>query len=112
MTAWIAWSLLVVGWVYFITESAVFAPIRMGFASTSPVCLTFIYCPGCTGFWVGALLGSFEVWPITDTAGFWIIGSSAIASMGLAATWSKLTGGNSAWTAESATVMRALGLEE
>jgi len=48
-------ALLEVGIVYFLTMSAIFsAPRRL--IARLPVLLALIYCPSCTGFWVGVLL--------------------------------------------------------
>ncbi len=99
---YLIWALLLIGWVYLITESLIFAPIRMRAAKLGSFAEMLIYCPPCTGFWVGALLALAGWWPhgiaLTD---YWPVGESAIAAIGVAATWSKLTGGNLAYEIET-----------
>jgi hypothetical protein len=93
------WALVVIGAVYFVTESALFAPVRVALARRSALLALGLYCPGCAGFWLGLaaapLLFAHEPW--------WLaLLLSGLAAMGLATTWSKLTGGNAAWEAEAA----------
>lgn len=90
------WALVHLGLVYLVTEAAIFAPVRLMVASRGPLWTTLIYCPGCSGFWLG--LAVTHLWP--EPAWWLALPCSGVAGMGLAATWSKVTGGNQAWSAE------------
>ena len=92
------WILLLSGWVYLITEAAVFAPFRILLSMIGSPIEALIYCPSCTAFWVGMALAWTGWWP--HNPDFWGSWESAIAAMGVANTWSKLTGGSSAWEIE------------
>jgi len=101
------WTLMLVGWVYLITEAAIFAPVRIALSSAGSFVEALIYCPSCMGFWVGAALALTGWWPLGGsafdgflTAELWHVGESAIAAMAVASTWSKLTGGSVAWEIE------------
>jgi hypothetical protein len=104
-TDYLLWALLLVGWVYAITEAAITSWVRILVAEHFGVFFeTLIYCPSCTGFWVGVGLAATGWWPhgTTDNVEHTLLmfGESAIAAMGVAATWSKLTGGSAAWQIE------------
>jgi hypothetical protein len=91
------WALVVIGAVYFVTESALFAPVRVTLARTHTFVALGLYCPGCSGFWLGLACS-----PLFPCEPWWLgLPLSGVAAMGLAATWSKLTGGNAAWEAEA-----------
>ena len=49
-------SLLVVGVVYIVTQSAIFHLPRVWIADRHVMLEMLIYCPACTGFWVGVVL--------------------------------------------------------
>jgi hypothetical protein len=90
--------MLLIGWVYAITEASIFAPVRIFIAEhLGRIAEAGIYCPACTGFWIGAVLGHAGLWP-HDSG--WAPGESAFAAMAVAATWNKLLGGNAAWQIE------------
>ena len=92
------WALVHLGLVYLVTEAAIFAPVRLAVSARGPLWTTLIYCPGCSGFWLG--LACAPLWPGPP---WWLaLPCSGLAGMGLAATWSKATGGNQAWIAEAA----------
>lgn len=48
LTAW--------GAIYVLTESAIFAPVRIFLSARSIFLQTLLSCAYCTGFWVGMLL--------------------------------------------------------
>lgn len=98
MEALVPWTLLLFGWVYLITDSVIFTRFRMGFASTGLYQMSFIYCPACTGFWVGFVLGATGLWPFNDTW-YWAPGESAIAGVAVGAIWSRIKP-NTAFEAE------------
>lgn len=98
MIDYFLWTLMLIGWVYLITEAAVFALVRVIISELGSYVEALIYCPSCMGFWVGAALAATGWWP--HNSGLWAIGESAIAAMAVANTWSKLTGGSAAWAIE------------
>jgi hypothetical protein len=58
------WTAICLGLIYIISESVIFMPIRLAFARGSAFRTALIYCPACTGFWVGAVLGP-GLWPFS-----------------------------------------------
>lgn len=101
------WTLMLIGWVYLVTEAAIFAPIRITISAAGSFLEALIYCPSCVGFWVGVALAATGWWPHggdlvdgIDGGEYWGLGESGIAAMAVASTWSKLTGGSSAWQIE------------
>jgi hypothetical protein len=97
----IRWALIVLGTVYFLTESAIFAPVRVWIAGRGVFAMTLIYCASCTGFWVGLALASW-FWPfgLVD-AGWTQIIEGGVASMALGALYSAWKGGNPAFDVEA-----------
>ena len=95
------WALLILGAVYFLTESAIFASIRVEFARRSALLGVFVYCARCTGFWLGLALASWT-WPfgVIEAPRWFQIIEGGVAAMALGAIWSAWRGGNPAWTAE------------
>lgn len=99
MTPWLTWALTLLGLVYLVTEAAITAPLRILLARLHPLVATLLYCPACSGFWLG--LGLAWLYPSPEP---WLVreGLSAVGAMALAASWSKALGGNAAWAAEAA----------
>ena len=58
----IQWALVVAGCVYFVTDSAIFAPVRIKLAKGSWFRAGLFYCPACFGFWAGVAL--YGLWPL------------------------------------------------
>ena len=88
---YVRWALIVLGLVYLVTESAIFAPVRVPFARRHVLAETLIYCPSCTGFWVGLCVALWS-WPAFH--GALSVVESGIAAMALGALWSVWRGGN------------------
>lgn len=61
-TDFLRWLLLFWGFVYLVTQSAILRRMRMFFLQYITGFGLFLYCPSCTGFWVGGLLLG-GVWP-------------------------------------------------
>lgn len=55
------YALILVGLTYIVTQSAVGRPLRMFVSRAGSFLESLIYCPACTGFWLGAALVS--LWP-------------------------------------------------
>lgn len=88
----IQWALVVAGVIYFVTDSAIFAPIRVKLAKGSWFRAGLLYCPACFGFWVGVALQ--WLWPFgfePHYIGAWAIPlrwlASGTAAMALGALW-------------------------
>lgn len=84
--------LMHLGLVYIVTGSFIAGPVRRlltaGRGPWAGVVRAFIYCPGCVGFWLGALearLGSFE----TNLEPQVLVG--ALVGCGLGAIWASFT---------------------
>lgn len=81
------------GLVYIVTGSFIGSPVRRLLTVSSSgllrrLAIAFIYCPGCTGFWIGALearLGAFQ----TDLEPAWLVGG--LVGCGLGAIWGSAT---------------------
>lgn len=54
------WALTVLGVTYLITDSVIFAAVRVILCRGSLFRTTLIYCPACTGFWVGVASGFLQ----------------------------------------------------
>jgi len=50
------------GLVYIITQSAILVSLRKSLLKRSTFFATLIYCPACTGFWVGLLFGALGIY--------------------------------------------------
>jgi len=97
------WALLVIGFTYWLSISAIFAPIRIAFADLHPLTEQGIYCPVCTSFWVGCVMGADNVHPFSSVL-IANIPLSGFAAMGLMAVALRVMtgGGNPAWEVERA----------
>jgi hypothetical protein len=114
MTPWLTYALTTIGLVYFITQSMIFSPLRVRLTRGSIFREALLYCPSCTGFWVGAglsLLGRAPGWngmhlswdPLKEaTENSLAVIDSGLMSMAISHIWSALTqqGVNPAWEAE------------
>jgi hypothetical protein len=87
--------LLLTGVGYLITQSLIFRPLRKLVAKAGAVPAAFIYCPACTGFWIG--LGLTPYWPFESS----YIGSG-IASAALMALWKEYGPQINVWAIEQA----------
>ncbi len=94
--SWIAFCVLATAVVYVSTRSAIARPLRMLVVPAGtctpdrPIHLwlmTLIYCPSCTGFWVGVVLGILRLLPITSGWMLLDVFLSGCASMVLCGTW-------------------------
>ena len=52
----VRWACVMVGLIYFTTESAFFAPVRVRLARSSDFLRMLLYCRACSGFWLGLLI--------------------------------------------------------
>ena len=91
----VRWACVMVGLIYFTTESAFFAPVRVRLARSSDFLRMLLYCPACSGFWLGLLISS--QWP--DRGPAYVL-MSGIAGMGVGAMWATFHD-NVAWIAEA-----------
>lgn len=62
------WLLVLMGLVYFFTESALWGPVRIALVERPDGgqrlgWRVLVYCRSCTGFWVGCALGALGYWP-------------------------------------------------
>lgn len=101
MTDLLRWALLELGLIYFVTESVFFAPMRVALSRGSGFLRALLYCPACSGFWLGALLGFLGFWPYHDSRRHVaeLIGSG-VAGMAIGALWATVHD-NVAWVAEA-----------
>jgi len=96
MSELVRWALLTLGLVYLTTESAIFSPVRVALARRALLLETLLYCPACSGFWLG-LVTSWawpgEVW--------WLrLAESATAGIALGALWGAVHS-SPMWAAEA-----------
>lgn len=106
LTDIIAWVLVHVGALYFVTESAIFSPIRRLLTyglKPNGLAVALLYCAGCCGFWCGLLegwmgltifcppeerlLGDALALPRVLTDQFSLVVLTGFAGMGLGAWW-------------------------
>lgn len=81
------WLLVLWGLVYFITQSAIFMRVRVFIGRLGIFFATGIYCPSCTGFWIGIGLGLLGYWPWHYDYGFIESGVAAMAAGRMFGTW-------------------------
>lgn len=61
----VVFTLYVLGATYVVTESSIFAPVRILLGTANPWLQMLLYCPKCVAFWVGLsapLLALDRVW--------------------------------------------------
>lgn len=75
--------LVLTGFTYLITQSVILRPLRLGVSKLGKPFEVLIYCPACTGFWVGLALGWSGLWPWSPKV------VAAVAAAGLMALWSE-----------------------
>jgi len=106
----VRFALLEIGMVYFVTMSAIFSLPRRALARV-PFVAGLIYCPSCTGFWIGAALafagfGPFAIHDVVQD-----VACCAFAGMAISNCWhhALYQGGNDAFADEqlTATVVAA-----
>lgn len=83
----VRYVLIVCGLIYAVTQSAIFSPIRLFVARRLGGTLRMlIYCPACSGFWIGLMAVRFLPW---QTGAVWqSMLESAVCAMALGALWS------------------------
>jgi len=86
--------LLTLGLTYIVTQSSIMIFPRMWIAARSMLLKTLIYCPACTGFWVGGGL------QLTHDYGFTGPLTAAVTACGLMATWTLAFLHTSSWNME------------
>lgn len=88
------WALVVLGCIYFVTEASIATPVRVRIAVVHPLLEALIYCPACSGFWLGLALCRF--WgPLSFSA----VIASGVSAMALGAIWTSWRG-TPAWANE------------
>jgi len=93
---WFVWLVLVAGFTYLITESAIFAVVRVFLAQGSGLRTMLLYCRACTGAWVG--LTVTPEFPLHHRAHGWIL--STLAAMLFGYVWTAILGSSQAWESE------------
>ena len=107
MSAVVVWCLVALGVIYFITESAVFSPVRR--LVLARVFGPFTYCRSCVGFWVGLGLWCVAVpiplsgWP-PGPHGAALGIASGFAGSALGTVFTKLFPHNDAYSVEQTEV--------
>lgn len=63
---WIRFAFIAWGLIYIATQSTIMLPLRLIILKLSPSFLgVLIFCPTCTGFWVGVLLGATGLYGVS-----------------------------------------------
>ncbi len=95
------WALITLGFIYFITESSIFAVVRMWIAAKlGTFAIALLYCASCSGFWIGMAL-AFWTWPFEVVGVRWLVPfESGVAAMALGAVWNTWRGPNPAFVVE------------
>jgi hypothetical protein len=79
------YMLLLLGITYVITQSVIGMPLRKLVSKAGTVPMILIYCPACTGFWVGLILGALGHWPLQPWYSATV--EAGITSCALGAVW-------------------------
>lgn len=95
--AWVLWLGSLLGAIYLVTASVIFAPVRILIARRGTFLMQLVYCPACAGTWLGlALAPAFpaltwpSTWPTVLAFIWWLVGvlcTSGLASMALGMLW-------------------------
>lgn len=93
----IRFTLLTIGLTYLLTQSSVFVLLRVWINEKSPLLGSLVYCPACSGYWVGFTLWFVGVYPLPT-----ILGpiDAGVAACGLMATWALAFLRTSSWELE------------
>lgn len=93
-------TLLLVGLVYLLCMSLIFAPARKGLVRLSQLTLV-VYCPTCSSFWIGLALCAAGLGPFAHPTWYEYIESGVIA-VGITTVWVQVLyhGVNHAYIAE------------
>ena len=99
----VRWTLVTMGIVYAVTTSAIMSPLRIALSRRGGSWIQlFIYCPACTAFWAGGLVGVwvFGVFSTNPVPLEVTIIELMFAAMLIASLWMDWRG-TSAWDVES-----------
>lgn len=91
----IHFALLVAGLTYLLTQSVIFTPYRVLVARGGASLEALVYCPACTGFWVGVLM--HRLWDHPEV--FFKPFEAGIGACAMMAVWSYYVPSN-AWEIE------------
>jgi hypothetical protein len=80
----IRFALLTLGFTYLLTQSSIFMLLRMWITERMLFAGLLIYCPACSGFWIGGILGLLGAYPLPTLFG---PVDAAVVACGLMATW-------------------------
>ncbi len=97
-------AFLLLGLTYLLTQSSIFAPLRIAIRLRNPFLAQMVYCPACSGFWIGATLSLLGL-NLLPTNTLLDPLYNAVMSCGLMATWNYVVVTRSSWETD-------LGLEE
>lgn len=87
-------ALLTLGVTYIVTQSSIMILPRMWVTARAPLMGTLIYCPACTGFWVGCGL------QLGHDFGLGNVVAAGVVACGLMATWAMAFLHTSSWNLE------------
>jgi hypothetical protein len=90
-------ALLTLGFTYLLTQSSIFVLLRLWINARWPFIGTLVYCPACSGFWIGGVLGLFGAYPLPTLFG---PVDAAVVACGLMATWTLAFVRVSSWMLE------------
>lgn len=93
----IRFVMLTLGLTYIVTQSSIFILLRLWLNAKAQLLGTLIYCPACSGFWIGMVLGLLGAWPLPTILGPL---DAAIAACGLMATWAMTCITTTSWELE------------
>ncbi len=88
------WALITVGLVYLVTQSTIFSPLRKVVSKAGIFFEVLIYCPACSGFWLGGLASAW-----LQPSGIETLLQAAIKGAALGALWG-VYGPESPWNIE------------
>ncbi len=94
--ALLRFTLLLWGFVYLVTQSFLLRPVRILFSRYLFTAM-LVYCPACTGAWIGIAIASQLPW---STAPYLQMIESGLASMALGAIWGQIFGDSNVFEME------------
>jgi len=85
----IQYTLILIGLIYIVTQSTIFSFFRIQIAKLGAIAKLLIYCPACSGFWIGAIISLCGLWPYETGHILISVLQSAISACGIGALWSQ-----------------------
>lgn len=102
---WLRFGVIVWGLAYIVTQSSIILPLRLFVLKRSNFLGALIFCPACSSFWIGVLLGALGLYgpPLAPLSVSWL--ESALISTVLGYFWGTYFGDPHGYTKAAYSVL-------